>query len=155
MAVTAILATIAVVGTGVGLNEQRKAAYQSRLQVEAQQKAQRLQVKRQRRAAIRANILATARSRASAEASGTSQSSGLSGAVGAGQSQLGSEFGFGSQLSGLNANAAEFGLRASELNMKSKVAFQAAGMAANAFMANDGFKTIKDSLPKPKPKDVG
>jgi hypothetical protein len=54
----------------------------------------------------------------------------------------------------LNANAAEFGLRASELNMKSKVAFQAAGMAANAFMANDGFKTIKDSLPKPKPKDV-
>tara|TARA_R110001606_G_scaffold101727_2_gene223258 strand:+ start:9109 stop:9642 length:534 start_codon:yes stop_codon:yes gene_type:complete len=137
---TAILIAGTAIAAGEGLNQQRKAAYQGRLQVEEQRKAQKLQVKRQRRAAIRANILATARSRASAEASGTSQSSGLSGAVGAGRSQLGSEFGFGSQLSGLNDNAAEFGLRASEASMKSGVAFQVAGMGMSALMAGVGGK---------------
>ena len=145
MTMTAIMIAVAgagAVATGVGLNEQRKAAYQGRLQVEAQRKAQRLQVKRQRRAAIRANILATARSRAAAQAAGTSQSSGLAGAVASGQSQLGSEFGFGTQLSGLNDQVAEFGLKKSEALMKSQIAFKTAGLAMNAFGQMGGYKAL-------------
>lgn len=148
MVVTAILAATAAVATGVGLNEQRKAAYQGRLQVETQQRAQRLQVKRQRRAAIRANILATARSRAAAQAAGTSQSSGLAGAVASGQSQLGSEFGFGSQLSGLNAQATEFGLRKSEGMAKSQIAFQTAGLAMSAFGSMGGYQQVSKGIDK-------
>ena len=56
-------------------------------------------------------MIASARARASAQASGVAQSSGLEGAVGAGRSQLGSELGFGTQMSGISGQVTELGIK--------------------------------------------
>ena len=112
---------VAAVGGTIKANKAQKAAAQ------AQQRASNLQAKRQRRQAIRQNILASARARASAQAAGTSASSGLSGAVGAGRSQLGAEFGFGTQMSGLSSEIAAFQGQAQRASNIAKLGMQTVG----------------------------
>ena len=104
-----------------------------------------MQAKRQRRAAIRSNILASARARASAQAAGTAQSSGLAGAVGAGRSALGSELGFGTQMSGLSSEIAAFQGQAQKYSDISKLSFGVAKLAAGQFDLGSQFNlgTIK------------
>lgn len=121
--------SLAIAGAVVGVGATIAAGNASRKAARAQQQAQEVQAKRQRRAAIRSNILASARARASAQAAGTSQSSGLFGAIGAGRSQLGSELGFGSQLSGLSANISKFNMQAQTYGDIAKLGFSAAGKA--------------------------
>ena len=107
MAVSALTALI-IVGTTVGVAATVNASNAAKKAAGAQQKASNLQARRQRRAAIRSNILASARARASAQSAGTAQSSGLAGGVGAGRSQLGAELGFGTQMSGLSSEISMF-----------------------------------------------
>ena len=119
-AIAIIGAAVAVSGT-VKANKAAKAANVASVnRANAQQKAQNLQARRQRRAAIRSNILNTARSRASAQAAGTSQGSGIAGGVGSAASNLGSALGFGAQMSGLGQRATMFGNQASTLQAKSQ-----------------------------------
>ena len=129
-------AVAGVVGTVNAGKATRKAAA-------AQQRSQELQAKRQRRAAIRSNILASARARASAQSAGTAQSSGLSGAIGAGRSQLGAELGFGTQMSGLSANISKFNMQAQTYGDIAKLGFAAAG---NASMIGEAGQAAYNSL---------
>lgn len=102
-----VVAAGAVAGVAGTVQAGRAASKSARLQ----QRAQELQQKRQRRAAIRSNMIASSRATASAQATGVSQSSGLQGAVGSGRSQLGSELGFGTQMSGLSGQITELGIK--------------------------------------------
>ena len=122
---------IAAVSAGIGAKQASKARKASAAQAASQNKAAAVQEKRQRRAAIRSNILASARSRASAQAAGSLSSSGFLGGMGAGQSQLASESGFGTQLSGLNVQAAAFGQQARKYSDQSQLFFKGAGVAAS------------------------
>lgn len=113
--------TVAAVGGTIKANKAQKAAAQ------AQQRASNLQARRQRRQAIRQNILASARARATAQSAGTATSSGLSGAVGAGRSQLGAEFGFGTQMSGLSSEIATFQGQAQRASNIAQLGMKAVG----------------------------
>lgn len=126
--------TVAAVGGTIQANKAQKAAAQ------AQQRASNLQAKRNRRQAIRANILASARARASAQNAGTATSSGLSGAVGAGRSQLGAEFGFGTQMSGLSAEIANFQGQAQRASNIASLGMKAVGFG----LSQGGQKTIEN-----------
>ena len=133
-------AGLAIVGGVVGVAGTVQAGNAAKKSARLQQRAQDLQQKRQRRAAIRSNMIASARARASAEASGVAQSSGLQGAVGAGRSQLGSELGFGTQMSGLSGQITELGL-------KQQRASQIAGLgfgAMNFGFSDQGQKFLGD-----------
>jgi hypothetical protein len=116
--VVAAGAVAGVAGTVQAGNAAKKSA-------RLQQKAQEVQQKRQRRAAIRSNMIASARARASAQASGVAQSSGLQGAVGAGRSQLGAELGFGTQMSGLSGQITELGIKQQRASQISSLGFSA------------------------------
>ena len=126
--------TVAAVGGTIKANKAQKAAAQ------AQQRASNLRARRQRRQAIRQNILASARASASAQAAGTATSSGLSGAVGAGRSQLGAEFGFGTQMSGLSSEIATFQGQAQRASNIAKLGMQAVGFG----MSQGGQTTISN-----------
>ena len=135
---------VAAAGAVAGVVGTVKAGKATRKAAAAQQKAQELQAKRQRRAAIRSNILASARARASAQSAGTAQSSGLSGAIGAGRSQLGAELGFGTQMSGLSANISKFNMQAQTYGDIAKLGFAAAGNASMIGQAGyDGYQAWK------------
>ena len=95
-------------------------------QAATQQKAQDLQTRRQRRAAVRSNILASSRARATAQATGVSQSSGLSGGLGSARSSFGSELGYGTQMSGLSQQVSELGQRAEAYGGLATLGFQSA-----------------------------
>ena len=129
---------VAVAGTAIygaigGVVNARKAGKAAEQAAIRQQKAQDLQAKRQRRAAIRQNILASARARASAQSAGVAQSSGLVGATGAGRSQLGAELGFGTQMSGLSSEISAFQGQAQKYSDISKLSFGVAKFAASQF----------------------
>lgn len=126
--------TVAAVGGTIKANKAQKAAAQ------AQQRASNLQARRQRRQAIRQNILASARARATAQSAGTAASSGLSGAVGAGRSQLGAEFGFGTQMSGLSAEIANFQGQAQRASNIASLGMQAVGFG----FSDNGQTAIKN-----------
>ena len=70
-------------------------------------------------------MIASARAQSSAQASGVAQSSGLSGAVGAGKSQLGAELGYGSQQSGLSTEISNLGLKAQNYKSIASLGFSA------------------------------
>lgn len=106
-----VVGGVVAAGAVAGVVGTVKAGNAAKKSVRLQQRAQDLQQKRQRRSAIRANMIASSRARASAQAAGVSQSSGLQGAVGAGRSQLSSEFGFGTQMSGLSAQVTDLGIK--------------------------------------------
>ena len=138
-ATTALTATgVAIAGTaiyaaGIGIATSIKAGKASQAAAQRQEKAQQLQARRKRRAAIRQNILASARARASAQSAGTATSSGLQGGVGAGRSQLGAELGFGTQMSGLSSEISAFQGQAQKYSDISKLSFGVAKLAAGQF----------------------
>tara|TARA_R100000951_G_scaffold81294_1_gene69035 strand:+ start:718 stop:1296 length:579 start_codon:yes stop_codon:yes gene_type:complete len=139
-AVTAVIGTTAatvvggVVAAGAiaGVAGTVKAGKAAKKSAQLQQRAQELQQKRQRRAAIRSNMIASARARASAQAAGVVQSSGLQGAVGSGRSQLGSQLGFGTQMSGLSSQITELGIKQQRAQMISQLGFGAMNFGLSA-----------------------
>jgi hypothetical protein len=106
LAIAAIGAVTTVAGTVAQLKQQRKAA-------SAQKEQQALVTRRNRRQAIRASQIQRAQSVASAQAAGALSGSGAQGGIGALSSQLGSEFGFSTQGSGLSAQIASAQSKAS------------------------------------------
>jgi hypothetical protein len=136
----------AVAGVAGTVEAGRAASKSARLQ----QRAQELQQKRQRRAAIRSNMIASSRAKASAQASGVAQSSGLQGAVGSGRSQLGSELGFGTQMSGLSGQITELGIKEQKASQIASLGFSAMkfGMSAQGQgMAKNMFGPVDRTLP--------
>ena len=125
------VAGAAIYGAIGGVVNARKAGKAAEQAAIRQQRAQDLQAKRQRRAAIRQNILASARARASAQSAGVAQSSGLVGATGAGRSQLGAELGFGTQMSGLSSEISMFQTQAQKYSDLSKLSFGVSKLAAS------------------------
>ncbi len=92
-------AAASAVGTLASISGQRKAA-------KAQQQQQALATQRSRRQAIRQAQLQRAQSIATAQGQGSLGSSGAIGGIGALGSQLGEQFGFSTQMSGLSADIA-------------------------------------------------
>jgi hypothetical protein len=116
---------VVVAGATAGVVGSVKAGNAAKKSARLQQQAADLQSKRQRRAAIRSNMIASARSRASAEGAGVSQSSGLQGAVGSGQSQLSGALGYSTQQSGIAQGITNLGIKQQKYSQISKLGFQA------------------------------
>jgi len=95
----ALGAAASTIGTLSSISGQRKAA-------KAQQQQQALATQRSRRQAIRQAQLQRAQATATAQGQGSLGSSGAIGGIGALGSQLGEQFGFSTQMSGLSANIA-------------------------------------------------
>ena len=91
----AIGAVASVAGAVTAYRGQKKAA-------QAQQQQQAVSTTRSRRQAIRASQIQRAQAIASAQGAGTLSSSGVAGGIGGLSSQLGSEMGFSTQMSGLS-----------------------------------------------------
>jgi hypothetical protein len=123
---------VVAAGAVAGVVGSVKAGNAAKKSARLQQRAQDLQQKRQRRAAIRSNMIASSRARASAQASGVVQSSGLQGAVGSGRSQLGSELGFGTQMSGLSGQITELGIKEARANQLASLGFSAMNFGMSA-----------------------
>ncbi len=152
-------AGIAAYGAIAGVAGQVKAGKAAKASARLQQRSQDLQQKRQRRAAIRSNMIASSKARASAQASGVAQSSGLQGAVGSGRSQLGSELGFGTQMSGLSSQITELGIKQAKYGMISQLGFSAMNLgmsqggqdlAGALFPGGQGSPNAPKSSPRPR-----
>tara|TARA_B110000483_G_C18157443_1_gene527946 strand:+ start:1116 stop:1622 length:507 start_codon:yes stop_codon:yes gene_type:complete len=120
-----VIGGVVTAGAVAGVAGAVKAGKAAKESARLQQRAQDLQQKRQRRAAIRSNMVASAKARASAQASGVAQSSGLQGAIGSGRSQLGAEIGYGTQMSGLSGQITELGIKQARYSQISNLGFGA------------------------------
>jgi len=83
------------------VKESKESARLARRAAETRLTMQKQEAARSRRQAVRANILRRAQARAQAQAAGVETSSGFAGAMGSLSSQLGTNLGYGSQMSGL------------------------------------------------------
>lgn len=99
-------AVASVAGTVMAYRGQKKAAA-------AQQQQQAVSTTRSRRQGIREMQIRRAQALASAQASGTLGSSGAAGGIGGLSSQLGSDMGFSTQMSGLSARISSAAAQAS------------------------------------------
>jgi hypothetical protein len=111
----AVAGTVAIGGALAGtaatirsVKESKQAARASQRAAETRLAMQRQEASRQRRQAVRANILRRSRARAQAQAAGVETSSGFVGAMGSLSSQLGTNLGYGSQMSGLGEQYTTF-----------------------------------------------
>ena len=121
----------AVVGGGIlaagayGIAQNVQSAKKQKEIIKAQEKAQQLRLKRERRQAIRSHIVGMARARARMQASGVSLSSAQAGGLGSGISQLGSEFGTGTQMSGLSGQISTLQGQKATADMRANLGFSA------------------------------
>lgn len=104
-------ATTAVAGTAYSINQQEKAASASRARAATQQRQQEVQAARSRRAGVREAQRRRAMLRAQSEALGAVGGSGFAGATGSLTSQLGSNLGFSTQMTGLSRDVTQFGMQ--------------------------------------------
>lgn len=139
------LTTIAIVGAVVGTAAAVKAGSAAKKSARLQQRSADLQAKRQRRAAIRSNMIASARARSSAEGAGVSQSSGLQGAVGSGKSTLSGALGYSSEQSGIAQGITELGIKQQKYSQISKLGFQAMSFGMNP-NNQAGLTSVQDSI---------
>ena len=121
-------AVTAVAGTVASVSQQRKAARLSRQQ-------QQVSTRRSQRQAIRQAQLQRAQAVASAQASGALGGSGASGGIGALSSQLGEQFGFSTQMSGLSGQISAAQSRANTFSGVASLGGTLYGAAQN----NPGF----------------
>jgi hypothetical protein len=140
MAITAVIASVAVgtAATVYSVNQQKKAASAQRAASEKQVAMQQQQVARERRSAVRSAVVNRAAMRAQAEAANVATSSGFLGGQTSLFSQLGTNLGFSSTMSGLSqeytkltAQAAEFSAKGQMGQAVAGLGFQAAGFASN------------------------
>jgi hypothetical protein len=126
--IAAVSGAAAVVGTIQSGRERRKAARLS-------QEQQAVATRRSRRQAIRQTQIRRAQAVASAQAGGSLTGSGAAGGIQGISSQLGSELGFSTQMSGLSAQIGRAQSRAAlfgDIAQLGSIGFQAAG-GFNAF----------------------
>lgn len=136
--------TAGTLALGYGINRAVKASDAARQQAALQRQAaekqvrmQQQQVSRQRRQAVRRSILARAQLRQRAQAAGVQGSSAVAGGIGSISSQLGTNLGFSSMMSGLGreftsltGQANYFGSKAKMFQTQSNMGF---GVAKQAF----------------------
>lgn len=132
---TAVAGTAATVASTVQSNKASRAASAASA---AQQRQAQVQATRERRSAIRQNILARAQLSNRATIAGVSDSSGYAGGLGSAASQFGANLGFSGQMSGLTNQI--FSLQQSQIRAQGlsqlyggigQVAFGAAQSFAN------------------------
>ena len=133
---------VVVAGATAGVAGAVKAGNAAKKSARLQQRSADLQAKRQRRASIRSNMIASARSRASAEGAGVSQSSGLQGAIGSGKSTLSGALGYSTEQSGIAQGITELGLKEAKYNQISNLGFK----AMNFGMSASGQNTISGAV---------
>ena len=122
------------------------AARSARSATEVQIKQQKETAKQARRSAVRSSIIARSQGTVGAQASGTQSSSGFLGGMSSLTSQLGSNLGFGSMMSGLGENyTALSGLAAQ----------QSAESAMYSAKANLGFKVMNFAMQGAKMPSYG
>ena len=142
-AATAAITGVAAVGTAVGVSQTIKATKAAKAPAAATQQAaqtqvriQQQQVAQQRRQSIRRSIIARSQLRSRAQAAGLRGSSAVGGGIGSISSQLGTNLGFGSMLSGLGQQYTSLTGQANYLRSQSQMATTIAGlgfgMARNA-----------------------
>lgn len=151
MAITS--AVVAIAGTAYSVDQSQKAAKAQRAAAGKQVEMQQQQVARERRSAIRANIIRRSQLRAQAEAANVAGSSGFFGGQTSLTSQLGANLGFGSTMSGLSqeytqltAQAADFSARAQMGSAIGSLGFQSAQFAMGGGYQNFG-ANMKASSP--------
>lgn len=130
---SATIAGAVVLAAGAyGVAQTVKSAQKQKEIIKAQEKAQQLRLKRERRQAVRSHIIGMARARARMDASGVSLSSAQAGGLGSGISQLGSEFGAGTQMSGLSGQISTLQGQKATADMRAKLGFQAFNFGTSA-----------------------
>ena len=145
---TALLATGSAIYAGAGalygidqsIKSSKKAgaaARSARSATEVQIKQQKETAKQARRSAVRSSIIARSQGTVGAQASGTQSSSGFLGGMSSLTSQLGSNLGFGSMMSGLGENYTALSGLASQ---------QSAESAMFGAKANLGFQVMNTAM---------
>ena len=145
---TGILATGSAIYAGAGalygidqsIKSSKKAgaaARSARSASEVQIKMQKENAKQARRSAVRSSIIARSQGTVGAQASGTQSSSGFLGGMSSLASQLGSNLGFGSMMSGLGENYTALSGLASQ---------QSAESAMFGAKANLGFQVMNTAM---------
>lgn len=144
-AFTTILAATAVAATGYSVVQGQKAAKAQRAAANTQIQMQQQQAARERRSAIRANLVRRAQLRAQAVAAGVETSSGALGGQTSLSSQLGANLGFGSMMSGLSQEYTQLTAQAADYSARSQMgsAIGSLGFQAAQFGAGGGFGPIK------------
>ena len=126
-AATVVGATV-VAGTAVGVantvksvKAARSSAQAARQAAQTQVRMQQQQVAQQRRQSIRRSLIARSQLRSRAQAAGLAQSSAIGGGIGSISSQLGTNLGFGSMMSGLGQTYTALTGRANYLSSQSRM----------------------------------
>lgn len=157
-AFTSIALGIGAAASVAGVVGQQKAAkQQARAQRQAaaeQQKAQQLQYRRSQRQAIRQAQLARAQSIVTAGAVGGDTGSGSAGGLSGLGSQLGGNLGYGSQLSGLNANIGAFNQQAANAAFRGQTFGALAGIGKSLFSFGASNGGLDFLLPQPTGSNI-
>jgi len=130
--INAVAAVSTIVGVVGQSNSQRKAAA-------AQERQQQLQVQMQRRQAIRQAQLQRAQTLSYGSAAGASGSSAIGGGISSLGSQLGSQFGYSSQMSGISGNINMFNAQGERFGAL-------ATLGGNVFKATGGMGQLGDTI---------
>jgi len=137
-AISTILAATAVAATGYSVVQGQKAAKAQRAAAGKQIEMQQQQAARERRSAIRANIIRRAQLQAQAQAAGVETSSGVLGGLTSLSSQLGANLGFGSMMSGLSQQYTGLTAQAADYSARSQMGSAIAGFAFQGAQATVG-----------------
>jgi len=139
---TAIVGGLAVGGAAVGIANTVKSVKATKAAAQATQQAaqtqvriQQQQVAQQRRQSIRRSIIARSQLRQRAQAAGLGGSSAVGGGIGSISSQLGTNLGFGSMMSGLSGAYTALTGRANYLQSQSQMFGTIAGLGFSAAQA--------------------
>lgn len=130
--VAVALAATAVAGTAYSINQQEKAASASRAAAATRQRQQEVQATRSRRAGVREAQRRRAMLRSQAQALGAVGGSGFSGAIGSISSQLGSNLGFSTQMTGMSRDITQFGMQEATALSNAQVGSSVASLAMSA-----------------------
>lgn len=128
-AFTTILAATAVASTAYSVVQGQKAAKAQRAAAGKQIEMQQQQAARERRSAIRANLIRRSQMKAQAVAAGVETSSGFLGGQTSLSSQLGANLGFGSTMSGLSQEYTQLTAQAADYSARSQMGSAVAGFA--------------------------
>lgn len=151
----ALAAGAAVYGTAASISASNRSARASRAAAQTQVTMQRQQATRQRRQAIRANIIRRAQARAQAQAAGVETSSGFAGGVGSLSSQLGTNLGFGSMMSGLGQQFTDLTGQANYQASRASMFGSIAGLGMQGFQYFAGQPVPSSSTPPSTPRRTG
>lgn len=143
---TALAIGAAVVGGAMAIKGQRDARRAARRSAAAQQKQQDVASRRQRRQAIREAQIARAQTVASAQASGATGSSAALGGAGSLGSQLGTEMGYSTQMSGLSRDISRFEQQRASAQNRAQIG---GTLFSAGWQGIGGFQGLSDMFSKP------